>query len=167
MPDEHHQRAIFGTFEIERHFGAPPRSVFDAWAKPEAKGRWFAGPPDEWTLTSFELDFRPGGQEILEGRFGVLTTRYNALYHVIEDVARIVYVYDMSVGGVHVSISLATVEIEADGEGTRMTYTEQSVYLDGKDGTESRRYGTGALFDRLHAILPGQRETGVGRRAGS
>ena len=32
-----------------------------------------------------------------------------------------------------ISVSLATVEFKPDGQGTRLVYTEQAVYLDGHD----------------------------------
>lgn len=50
------------TFVIERSFAASPAQVFAAWATPEAKARWFAGPPDKWNETHRELDFRVGGR---------------------------------------------------------------------------------------------------------
>lgn len=61
----------------------------------------------------------------------------------------------MHMGGAHVSVSLASVELLGDGDGTRMIFTEQAVYLAGTDGTEARRHGTGAHFDRLAAYLGG------------
>ena len=37
-------------------------------------------------------------------------------------------------GGFH-SVTLSSLELEAEGDGTRVSYTEQIVFLDGKDGT--------------------------------
>ena len=37
-------------------------------------------------------------------------------------------------GGFH-SVTLSSLELEAEGDGTRDSYTEQIVFLDGKDGT--------------------------------
>ena len=33
-----------GSFTIEREYAHPPARVIAAWADPEAKARWFAGP---------------------------------------------------------------------------------------------------------------------------
>jgi hypothetical protein len=33
------------------------------------------------------------------------------------------------------SVTLSSVELEAEGDGTRVSYTEQIFFLDGKDGT--------------------------------
>lgn len=50
-------------------------------------------------------------------------------------------------------MSLGIVELTAEGQGTRLTYTEQGAYLDGQDTPESRRHGSGALLDALGAEL--------------
>ena len=52
------------------------------------------------------------------------------------------------------SVSLATVELEAAGAGTRLSITEQGAYLDGLDDG-SRKRGTAFLLDRLGASLRG------------
>ena len=40
-----------------------------------------------------------------------------------------------------------------DGSGTRLVYTEQSVFLDSHDDAGGREHGTGWLFDNLAAFL--------------
>ncbi len=52
------------------------------------------------------------------------------------------------------SVSLATVELEPVGAGTRLSITEQGAYLDGLDDG-SRKHGTAFLMDRLGASLKG------------
>ena len=54
------------TFVVERSYAASAARVFAAWADPEAKARWFAG-PEEWGPNEFELDFRVGGRERSRG----------------------------------------------------------------------------------------------------
>jgi hypothetical protein len=54
-----------------------------------------------------------------------------------------------------ISVSLATVEIEVDGGGTRLTLTEHGVFLDGRDHPAEREHGTNALMDTLGAHLDG------------
>ena len=50
----------------------------------------------------------------------------------------------MWVDGRHLSTSLTTIALEQDGDGTRLTYTEQGVHFDGLDSVEGREEGTGA-----------------------
>jgi hypothetical protein len=52
-----------------------------------------------------------------------------------------------------ISVSLGTVELKPEGEGTRLTYTEQGAFLDGLDTPEQRQQGTGGLLDALGAEL--------------
>ena len=118
----------FETFTLERIFKAPPKDVFEAWATPSAKARWFAGPKDEWKQKLREMDFTPGGSErlVAEWRNGQVSD-YRAHYHDIVPEERIVYSYAMHLDGQRISVSLATVVFQPEGEGTRMTLTEQGV----------------------------------------
>lgn len=59
----------------------------------------------------------------------------------------------MHYGGTFLSVSLASVAFAPADGGTRLTFTEQIAYLDGKDGTASRKQGTAAHLDRLGAVL--------------
>ncbi len=144
---------IHASFTIERQYPVPPSRVFAAWADIDEKAQWFGGPTDRWTLLERACDFRVGGEELLLGRFGDVTTRYLARYHRIVDDSALVYAYDMHVGGAHLSTSLSTVELVATSGGTTMRYHEQAAYFDGEDGTASRRGGTEAIFDGLASVL--------------
>jgi uncharacterized protein YndB with AHSA1/START domain len=139
------------TFTLERTYEAPPSRVFAAWAEPEAKSRWF-GNDDE-----YELDFRVGGREISRGTApnGRLYT-YEARYEDIVPDKRIVYAYDMHLDETRISVSLSTVELKPDGDGTRLVYTEQGAFLDGHDTADQRQQGTGGLLDALGAQLRGE-----------
>lgn len=135
------------TFTIERSFDVPPARVYAAWAEREAKGRWF-------DLDKHVLDFRVGGTETSSGRVpsGRAFTS-EAVYHDIVPEERIVFSYRMTVEGVPISVSLATVELARHGAGTRLTFTEQAVFLDGGDTREAREGGWSWQFDRLGVIL--------------
>jgi uncharacterized protein YndB with AHSA1/START domain len=132
-----------------------PQRVYAAWTDKATKARWFIGPSDQWTPTAHTLEARVGGEERLEGIFGAdLQTAYVARYHVIEPDTRLVYVYDMHVDKTLMSVSLATVDFAPTATGgTTMTYTEQVVFVDGEDGTASRKEGAAAQFDLLAAVL--------------
>jgi hypothetical protein len=66
---------------------------------------------------------------------------------------RIVSTYEMYLNETRISVSLATVELEAAGIGTRLTYTEQGAFLDGYDDSGQREHGTRELFAALAASL--------------
>jgi uncharacterized protein YndB with AHSA1/START domain len=140
------------TFTVERTYDAAPSRVFAAWAEREAKARWFKGTdeaPDE-----YELDFRVGGREINRGAGpdGQQYT-YEARYADIVPDERIVYSYDMYRDETRISVLLATIELEPDGRGTKLTFTEQGAFLDGEDKPVYREQGTGGLLDALGAEL--------------
>jgi uncharacterized protein YndB with AHSA1/START domain len=144
--------AVHGSFTIERVYDAAPARVFNAWADPEAKARWFAGPAD-WQLVDRRIDFRVGGREHLSGRRADFMSIFDGVYHDIVPDQRIIYSYDMHLDRRHISVSLATVEFEAEGAGTRLVFTEQAVFLDGYDDAGGRERGTRVLLDQLGAEL--------------
>ena len=147
-------KAIHGTFTIDRVYDASPARVFKAFADPKSKARWFAGPPGTQEFKR-ELDFRPGGEEILHGRLpNGSESRFVARYHEIVPNERLVYVYDMHVNSGFMSVSLATIELTPQGGKTALRFTEQAVYVDGHDGNESRRQGTAFLLEQIAANLP-------------
>ena len=146
-----------GTFVIERRYPAPPAKVFGAWADGAAKEIWMDDPDFKSDGSQYEMDFRVGGHE----RFGGLAPdgkpyRYDALYYDIVPDYRIVYSYEMYAADDRMSVSLATVEIVPDQDGTKLTYTEQGAFLDGVDKPEAREEGTAWVLDNLGKYLASQ-----------
>jgi uncharacterized protein YndB with AHSA1/START domain len=141
--------ATHSTFVIERDYDAAPARVFAAWADANQKGQWF-GPGGE---QEHELDFREGGRERFEAAVRGAVYSYDALYEDIVQDERIVYTYNMRRDGVRMSVSVTTVELLADGDRTRLRYTEQGVFLDGEDKPELREHGTNELLDKLGEAL--------------
>ena len=141
------------TFVVERGYDASPARVFAAWADPEAKARWFAS-PEEWGPTSSSWTSGVGGRELSRGgpQGGPVHT-YEARYQDIVADERIVYSYSMHMDQTLISVSVATVELRAEGAGTRLVLTEQGAYLDGRDTSAERQHGTGELLDALRAAL--------------
>ena len=135
------------TFVIERVYDAAPEKVFAACADPAAKRK-------------FEMDFRPGGIETSVFRFGDGPAgRNDTVYLDIVENRRIVSAYTMTIGGNRISASLATIEFEPAGAGTRLTYTEQGAFLDGHDNAAQREAGCRELFEALAAELGRQAVT--------
>ena len=143
---------VHATFAIERNYAASPQQVFDAWATPAAKTQWFG--PSEKPEGSYSLEFRVGGREHLEIAMpDGATYSFDAVYQDIVPGQRIIHTYDMHLNEARISVSVATVEIEAHGEGTRLTLTEQGVFLDGLDNPAEREHGTKAFLEALDAHL--------------
>jgi len=142
------------TFVIERIFPQSPARVFNAFADPAAKARWFSGPPDQWTQTLREFDFRIGGREQLIGAWaGGKVSSFDSVYQDIVPNERIIYSYAMQIDGVPISVSLATVEFKRAGKGARLVITEQGAFLDAFQDGGGREHGTRALLERLAASL--------------
>ncbi len=142
------------TFVVERTFEQPPARVFQAFADPQAKARWFGGPPGEWTEEIREHDFRIGGRERVRGMWkSGHVSDFKCTYYEIVPNERIVYVYEMHVGEPRISVSLATIELQPHGQGTQLKITEQGVFLDGYDDAGSRERGTRFLVERIAESL--------------
>jgi uncharacterized protein YndB with AHSA1/START domain len=142
------------SFVIERTFKQAPERVFNAFANPAAKARWFSGPSDQWKEKLRQFDFRVGGREQLIGTWtGGKTSSFDAYYQDIVPNERIIYAYGMKIDGVPISVSLATIEFKRAASGTLLVITEQGAFLDGYEDGGSRENGTGMLLDRLAASL--------------
>ena len=143
------------TFVIERSYPSAPARVFAAWASADAKAIWMDDP-----------DFKSDGTESrprLPGRRARALRRADARRArrtgttrpttTSSPTERIVYCYEMYSGDERMSVSVTTVEFASDGEGTRLTYTEQGVFLDDIDKPEAREEGTRWMLDNLAKYL--------------
>jgi len=143
-----------GTFTLTRRWNAAPDRVFAAWADPAVKAQWF-GPREDWSLIRRSLDVRAGGTEVLEGTFTKTgrTALFEARYHLVEPDRRLIYDYDLHHGGSFHSVTLSSLVLQPENGGTRVSYTEQIVFIDGTDGTASREHGTSLQFDLIEKVL--------------
>ena len=142
-----------GSFTIEREYPASPARVFRAFSDQRAKATWF-GCVEGWDVLEHTLDFRVGGRETWRGGPPSGPVHRNeTFYHDIVKDERIVWSYAMSVGDTRISVSLTTVELAPSARGTRLTFIEQGIYLDGYDGDEQRQVGTRMLLDSLDSAL--------------
>lgn len=141
------------TFTLTRDLKHSPERVFAAWSDPVAKAAWFSGPQD-WESGPGQMDFRVGGKELSQagpkdGPWHVM----EAVYHNIIPNERIIWSFSMHVGGVLLTVSLATLQLIKTDFGTRLSLTEQLVFLDGCDHIANREEGTNIMLDMLEASL--------------
>jgi uncharacterized protein YndB with AHSA1/START domain len=132
------------TFTLERTYPAPPQRVFAAWSDPAAKARWFAG-----GTADHELDFRVGGREIARGTHDNQVLTFESHYQDIVPDERIVFASSLYEGTTLATVSVTTVELRPDADGTRLLLTEYGAFLDGREEPAWREHGTA---DQLAAL---------------
>jgi uncharacterized protein YndB with AHSA1/START domain len=143
-------------FTIERHYGCTPQQTFTAFSDPQLKRQWFAN-PGGWPDAVWELDFRVGGGEVNSGGSpGGTHHAFKSRFHDIVENERIVFAYDLLLDHRLVSVSLTTIEFFADGDGTRLVFTEQGAFFGALDDPAGREHGTGKLLDALERFLAGE-----------
>jgi uncharacterized protein YndB with AHSA1/START domain len=145
---------VHAAFHLERSYEAPVARVWKALTDEHAKAKWFSGPQRRWELIERHIDVRVGGTERLKGRFdGSVVSTFDAVYHDVIANERLVYSYVMHLDDRKISVSLATLQLTADGTRTTLKMSEQGAFLDGYDDAGSREHGTSLLLDALGAAL--------------
>jgi uncharacterized protein YndB with AHSA1/START domain len=145
---------VHAAFQLERTYDAPVARVWKALTDEKAKQKWFAGTPGRWELLERHMDVRVGGSERLKGRWeSGLVSAFDAVYHDVIPNERLIYTYVMHLNDKKISVSLATMELRAEGDKTTLKVSEQGAFLDGYDDAGSREHGTGHLLDALGASL--------------
>jgi uncharacterized protein YndB with AHSA1/START domain len=144
---------VHGSFTIERTYPVSPERLFRAYAEKDQKRKWFAE-GEGFDVLQYELDFQVGGREFARFRFGDgPDMTFDSLYMDIVPGRRVVNAYSMTAAGEPFSASVSTTELEVTADGTRMIYTEQCAFLDGKDGIEARKQGSIELLGALAKAL--------------
>ena len=136
------------TFTLERRYDAEIAEVFRAWADPSAKARWFASGP-----AHHELDFRVGGRETVRVPHEGAVLRFESVYHDIVADRRIVYSSVLCRDDTVSTVSITTVELVPDGEGTQLVLTEQGTFLDGHELPAWREEGTRSQLEAIAGVL--------------
>ena len=141
------------TFTLERTYDAPPSKVFNAFADPAIKRRWFVE-GEGWEVEEFTGEFKVGGFERSRFRFrGGAPICNDTSYHDIVPNERIIFAYSMTIGENRISSSLATLQFKPAGSGTQLIFTEQGAFLDGLDSAGPREGGWKGLLDALGRAL--------------
>lgn len=141
-----------GSFTIERNYRHAPAKVFSAFADPAFKRQWFGAPEAGNPAHIFE--FREGGREYSagdapDGNSYTFDVRYA---DIVAD-QRIIYTYEMTMGGRRISVSVATIELTPTAEGTKLVIREDGAFLDGLDTSRQREEGTNFIIDQMGALL--------------
>ena len=134
---------------LERTYPVPPDRVFNAWAEPGIKVRWFASNSQD----DYELNFSLGGIERLSTMLEAKLITWESLYREIVTDERIVYTSVLSEGNTVATCSLTTVEFFPQGDGTHLVLVEAGAYLDGREQPAWREQGTSDWLDTLGTEL--------------
>jgi len=139
------------------HLRRPRRAeVWRAWTEPELRARAGFHGPEGWQLIERTLDLRVGGRELLHGRLpSGKETRFVSTFHVIVPGQRLVSAYDMHHDSTLLSVSLATLELEAAGPRTRDALHRAGRVLRRRSGGpgEPAQRGTALHLDRLGKLF--------------
>jgi uncharacterized protein YndB with AHSA1/START domain len=154
IPEAASRSVAHATFHLERTYDAPVARVWTALTERGAKDQWFGGGDFQWLERS--MDVRPGGTEHAKGRWpsGVVST-FDATYYDVIPNQRLVYAYEMHLDERKISVSVATMQLQAEGAKTTLLVTEQGAFLDGYDDAGSREHGTRALLEALGRSVEG------------
>lgn len=144
---------LHGSFTITRSYKHAPEKVFAAHADQSVKRRWFAE-GSGFIVDSYDLDFRVRGSESCRYRpEGGPPMTMDAVYYEIIENRRIVVAYDMTMAGEILSLSISSTELEPDGAGTKLTFTEHGMYFGLAADLQGREEGTRDLYERLAGEL--------------
>jgi len=151
---------IHATAIVEKSYAKPVRQVFAAFSDPAKKRRWYAERTGG-AVESFEMDFRPAGNEILAYRLGAdspfpgaLITNRETFQDIVPD-QRIVMTSAMSFEGRAISVSVVTFEFLPTPAGCDLICTHQDAFFEGADGPDLRAKGWQDLLGRLDKELLG------------
>jgi uncharacterized protein YndB with AHSA1/START domain len=146
---------VHETLVLHRSYAASPARVFRAWADPAARLRW--GPPSDGVAMVYDAaDFRVGGQDVSRcGTPGLLEYRVEVRYLDILPDQRIVMSETVAQDGQILSAALITVELAADGTGTRLAFTDQVAAIGGPEMIAGSRAGWNAALDNLVREISG------------
>jgi len=145
---------VHATFSLQRIYDASPAQVFRALSDKAAKA---AGSRAATAIRRSSAKWMCARRtRTPKGRWasGVVST-FDAVYFDVVPNERLIYAYEMHLDDRKISVSLATMELQPEGAGTKLVVTEQGSFLDGYDDAGFARAGTGFLLDRLCASLQG------------
>ncbi|HEX9448657.1 MAG TPA: SRPBCC domain-containing protein [Dongiaceae bacterium] len=132
------------TLNVTRHFKAPPALVYQAWTDPKKIVHWFG--PDAGPVLSAEADVCVGG------RYRVVFCTENGDEHDVSGLYREVVpneklVFTWSWRTTAERVSLVTVTMKAEGDGTLFSLTHEKLF--DEETRDSHLYGWTGCIDKL------------------
>ena len=119
------------TVSVSRSIAAPPEAVFDAWLDPAAARRFLFATPGG-VMERAEIDPRVGGGfTVVEQRGADLAEHYGA-YVALDRPHRLAFDFWTSFSDERTRV---TIDIEPDGDGSRLTLTHEGVWPDYEERT--------------------------------
>jgi uncharacterized protein YndB with AHSA1/START domain len=136
------------TVTVTRRFEQPPERVFHTWLDPSRVAKWFA--PGLGTMTKVEIDARVGGRfNFTQDRKGEAAVHIGE-YKVIERPRHLVFTWTTPDQGDE-DPSIVTIEIVADGTGSRLTLTHDMAPKWASWG-ERVQHGWTAMVEGIAAV---------------
>jgi uncharacterized protein YndB with AHSA1/START domain len=131
---------------ITRIFDAPVSVVFQIWERREHLIRWWG--PKDFTCTSFDIDFRPGG----EWRACIVSDAYGenwmgGRFHEIEKNKRIVFTFRWEAGRDQLGVETLVTVTFTEQDGKTVQTFHQVPFLTVED-RDSHVGGWAECFDR-------------------
>ncbi len=140
------------SFGIERSYKAAPAKVFKAWSTAEAISQW-APPMTGMVFEYTEFDFVPGGAfEYRCGPEGAMVIKGGYL-DIVQDQRIIFTEVGSGPGGEGVSVMMNTVDLVAEGDGTKLVMTVQIAATDADATKEGAEFGWGKALTNLEGFV--------------
>lgn len=139
------------TIKSDRFLDASPERVFRAWSDREERLEWDV-PGNDWVIDDFQHDFREDGIETSRfGPEGDPVAESFGRYLIIDPPRRIVNAGVMRSikSGEVSSATMMTLHLEPEGDGTRLTLIDQSVFLGTGETPEMRSHGWDEILNKL------------------
>jgi uncharacterized protein YndB with AHSA1/START domain len=126
------EQASTTELSLVRIIDAPPEKVFRAWTEPELLKQWFT--PRPWTVSSVQLDVRPGGSNtiVMRGPDGQEVPN-RGVYLEVEKNRRIVFTDAYTEAWVPSEKPFMTGIITFDDEGGKTRYTARVRHWSAED----------------------------------
>ena len=140
---------VHATLIFERMVPANPDQVFAAYAEVNQRMAWGA-PSDNTALIYDQADFREGGEDVFRcGSKSNPDIHGATRYLDIVPNRRIVSTETITVEGRRLCASLVTLELNPDGDRTKLTTTIQLASFVGQHMVKGHESGTNASLDNL------------------